>query len=90
MVSPEYSLRPVGLAVAEGKPIQAYEIVGSALDPSSQVSKRVLTVKQLLTPLSGEEIKVVRCLGLNYSDHAVSTSLHILFDTDTVGRRKPI
>jgi hypothetical protein len=61
----------VGLAAHQGKAIQAYEIVGSALDAGAQVTNNVLTVKTLLTPLSQEEIKVVRCLGLNYSDHAV-------------------
>ena len=30
-----------------------------------------LTVKHLLPPLTREEIGVVRCLGLNYADHAV-------------------
>ncbi|KAF8915149.1 hypothetical protein CPB85DRAFT_1375140 [Mucidula mucida] len=69
------SLRIVGLAAANGKSISAYEILGSALDPASQVSKKVLTVKQLLTPLSGDEIKVVRCLGLNYSDHAAEAKM---------------
>ncbi|KAG5220010.1 fumarylacetoacetate hydrolase [Salix suchowensis] len=59
-----------GLAFHEGKVIKAYEVVGSALDPSSQVSRNVLTVKHLLSPLANEEIKIVRCLGLNYADHA--------------------
>lgn len=61
----------VGLAAHQGIPIRAYEILGSALDPAAQVTKNVLTVKTLLTPLSKDEIKIVRCLGLNYSDHAV-------------------
>lgn len=62
----------VGLAAYEKKPIKAYEIIGSALDPAASVAKdRILTVSKLLAPLSNEEIKVVRCLGLNYSDHAV-------------------
>ncbi|KDQ28432.1 hypothetical protein PLEOSDRAFT_1093612 [Pleurotus ostreatus PC15] len=65
----------VGLAFHEGKVIKAYEIVGSALDPSSQVSGNVLTVKHLLSPLSNEEIKIVRCLGLNYADHAEEAKL---------------
>lgn len=63
----------VGLAYAKGHPIKAYEIAGSALDPAAQVTKNVLTVKELLAPLSRPEIGVVRCLGLNYSDHAVRT-----------------
>jgi hypothetical protein len=61
----------VGLAAAEGKTIKAYEVLGSPLNFAAQVSSTVLTVQTLLTPLANEEIKVVRCLGLNYSDHAV-------------------
>ncbi len=74
----------MGLAAHEGKIIKAYEIIGSALDPSAQVSKNILTVKQLLTPLAAEEVKVVRCLGLNYSDHAVSclVSFDLVFTWD--------
>ncbi|KAF9266219.1 fumarylacetoacetate hydrolase [Marasmius fiardii PR-910] len=65
----------VGLASHEKRPIQAYEILGSVLDPSAQVTKNVLTVKTLLAPLSNEEIKYVRCLGLNYSDHAAEAGM---------------
>ena len=36
-----------------------------------KVSKTILTVKELLAPLDRDEIKLVRCLGLNYADHAV-------------------
>lgn len=66
-------LDAVGLAAYNSDPIKAYEIVGSALDPAAQVTDSVLTVKTLLAPLANEEIKIVRCLGLNYSDHAVGT-----------------
>jgi len=45
--------------------------MGSTLDPSAQLTKQVLTVDTLLSPLSNDQIKLVRCLGLNYSDHAV-------------------
>lgn len=63
----------VGLAVHQKRPVKAFEITGSALDPSAQVTKNVLTVKTLLSPLAREEVKLVRCLGLNYTDHAVSS-----------------
>ncbi|KAG7097429.1 hypothetical protein E1B28_004773 [Marasmius oreades] len=65
----------VGLASHQKRPIEAYEILGSALDPAAQVTKNVLTVQTLLSPLSNEEIKYVRCLGLNYSDHAAEAGL---------------
>ena len=44
----------------------------SPSDPAATVTSNVLTVSQLLTPLSRDEVKIVRCLGLNYADHAVS------------------
>jgi len=61
----------VGLAAHANETIKAYEISGSALDPAARVTENVLTVKNLLAPLSREEVKIVRCLGLNYADHAV-------------------
>ncbi|KAJ7245705.1 hypothetical protein C8J57DRAFT_1358129 [Mycena rebaudengoi] len=65
----------VGIAAHQGTTIKAYEIVGSALDPAAQITKTILTVKQLLSPLSREEVKYVRCLGLNYADHAAEANL---------------
>ena len=61
----------VGLAYHARQTIKAHEISGSALDPSAVVTSNVLTVKELLAPLAREQVKLVRCLGLNYSDHAV-------------------
>ncbi|KAJ6587783.1 hypothetical protein B0H10DRAFT_2167963 [Mycena sp. CBHHK59/15] len=69
----------VGLAAHRGAMIQAHEIVGSALDPAARVSSMVLTVKQLLSPLAREQVGYVRCLGLNYADHAVRSSFPVLF-----------
>ncbi|KAG1803146.1 hypothetical protein EV424DRAFT_1434374 [Suillus variegatus] len=57
----------VGLAAWNKQTIRAYEISGSAFDPASRVTSNILTVEKLLSPLSREEMKVVRCLGLNYS-----------------------
>jgi hypothetical protein len=62
----------VGLAASHGQTIKVNEIIGSALDPAAQLSNSILTVKTLLTPLENDQVKFVRCLGLNYSDHAVS------------------
>ncbi|KAI0072983.1 fumarylacetoacetate hydrolase [Panus rudis PR-1116 ss-1] len=89
----------VGLAYHQKKPIKAYEILGSsALDPSAQVTKKVLTVKELLAPLSREQLGIVRCLGLNYADHAAETKMSkpkypILFykpPTAIIGPEAPI
>lgn len=72
ILSPDAENRfPVGLAIHNGQPVKAYEILGSVFDPAAQVSQNVLTVKQILSPLSREQVGIVRCLGLNYADHAV-------------------
>lgn len=65
----------VGIAFAKNQTIKAYEIVGSALDTNARVTNRVLTVKHLLSPLTREEVGVVRCLGLNYADHAAEANM---------------
>ncbi|KAI0650930.1 hypothetical protein C8Q79DRAFT_901010 [Trametes meyenii] len=65
----------IGLSIHQKKPVKAYEIVGSALDPHAEVTKNVLTVKELLAPLSRDEVGLVRCLGLNYADHAAEANL---------------
>ncbi|KAF7789386.1 hypothetical protein EIP86_000330 [Pleurotus ostreatoroseus] len=51
----------VGLAFAKRQPIKAYEITGSALDPAAQVTKNILTVKELLAPLSREQLGIIEC-----------------------------
>ncbi|KAH8096650.1 hypothetical protein BXZ70DRAFT_1001154 [Cristinia sonorae] len=88
----------IGIAYRQKKPIKAYEVLGTALDPAAHLTKRVLTVKELLAPLSREQLGLVRCLGLNYSDHAEETKMAkpkypILFykpATSIIGPEAPI
>ena len=88
-------MNAVGLAIHQKKPVKAYEIIGSALDPTAQVTNNILTVKELLAPLSREEVGLVRCLGLNYADHAVCSLLHpntrhsIYAFSQPIGRGQP-
>jgi hypothetical protein len=66
----------VGRAAHEKREIRAHEILGaSALDPHAQRGARVLTVQTLLAPIAREHVGIVRCLGLNYADHAVRRAL---------------
>lgn len=60
--------RDVGLDSVEGKEIKAYLINGSIFD--GEITDKVYTVKQLLSPVSMEDCNFIRCLGLNYMDHA--------------------
>jgi hypothetical protein len=60
--------RDVGLDSVAGTKIQAYLINGSIFD--GEVTEQILTVKQILSPVSMEDCNYIRCLGLNYMDHA--------------------
>lgn len=60
--------RDVGLDSVAGTLITAYEINGSIFN--GEVTQNVLTVKHLLSPISTEDCNFIRCLGLNYKDHA--------------------
>ena len=64
--------RDIGLDSLEGKKIQAYLINGSIFD--GDVTEQVYTVKHLLAPVSTEQCSYIRCLGLNYKDHAAVCS----------------
>ena len=67
--------RDVGLDSVNGHKIEAYLINGTAFD--GEVTDQVLTVRQLLSPIAKEECSYIRCLGLNYMDHAkVGTDSH--------------
>ncbi|KAL4810598.1 hypothetical protein BDV18DRAFT_155210 [Aspergillus unguis] len=65
----------VGLAVLNKKKITAKEIKGTAFD--GVVSDKVLTVEKLLAPISMEEVPIIRCMGLNYRDHALEANMPI-------------
>jgi len=65
--------RDVGLDSFEGRKIEAYLINGSMF--SGEVTKHVLTVKQLLAPIDREHCNYIRCLGLNYKDHAEEANM---------------
>lgn len=60
--------RDVGLDALQGVPIKAYRIDGSIFDGT--VTEEIMTVKQLLSPIAPTECNFIRCLGLNYKDHA--------------------
>ncbi|KAH7105613.1 fumarylacetoacetate hydrolase [Auriculariales sp. MPI-PUGE-AT-0066] len=66
----------VGVATASpGSKLAAFDIIGDVLSPSCRVTKRKLTVKRLLTPLSREQVGLARMLGLNYRKHAAEANM---------------
>ncbi|KAL0632950.1 hypothetical protein Q9L58_008179 [Maublancomyces gigas] len=54
------------------KATKANLIVGNIF-ASYRVTEKILDVRTLLAPLALSEVKTVRCLGLNYAQHAKET-----------------
>jgi len=67
----------VGLAMLSKQPLTAHEISGTSALDASQVTDNVLTVDRLLEPIAREQIGILRCLGLNYTDHAAEAKMPI-------------
>lgn len=65
--------RDVGLDSIQGTATTAYEINGTIFN--GLVTENVLTVQQLLSPVSREDCNFIRCLGLNYKDHAKEANM---------------
>ncbi|KAJ5783015.1 2-keto-4-pentenoate hydratase [Penicillium paradoxum] len=67
--------RDIGRDSINGVEIAVYVINGTAFD--GHVTNEIMHVKQLLSPVSREDCNYIRCLGLNYMDHAKEASLPI-------------
>ncbi|RHZ70690.1 hypothetical protein CDV55_100210 [Aspergillus turcosus] len=65
----------VGVAMLNGEKVTVKEIKGSVFD--GVVQNRVLNVSQILAPISMEDVPIIRCMGLNYRDHALEANMPI-------------
>lgn len=65
----------VGLSTFKGEKVSAQLVSGSAFD--GVVTSKTMTVKQLLSPIAMHEVPIIRCLGLNYRDHAKEANMPI-------------
>ncbi|KAJ6114230.1 hypothetical protein N7486_000008 [Penicillium sp. IBT 16267x] len=65
----------VGLAVLNGDRIEAKLIKGSIYD--GVVTDTAMHVARLLAPVKVEDVPTIRCMGLNYRDHAKEANMPI-------------
>ncbi|PYH80331.1 fumarylacetoacetate hydrolase [Aspergillus uvarum CBS 121591] len=63
----------VGKDSVNGVDIPVYLIEGTIFD--GRVTDQLMHVKQILAPVSSEQCNYIRCLGLNYLDHAKEANL---------------
>ncbi|KAH7089754.1 fumarylacetoacetate hydrolase [Paraphoma chrysanthemicola] len=68
----------VGAALASRSSVEVREFLGSSvLDLGAQPTTKILSISQLLPPLSKSEIGTIRCIGLNYRKHAKEMNLEL-------------
>ncbi|TVY71368.1 Fumarylacetoacetate hydrolase domain-containing protein 2-like protein [Lachnellula suecica] len=66
----------VGLAMAENKSVLVKVLAGnSPLDLNTAFTGEEKTAKKILSPLTPSEVGTIRCVGLNYTDHAAEMKL---------------
>ncbi|KAM3067767.1 hypothetical protein ACMFMG_011502 [Clarireedia jacksonii] len=65
----------VGLSTFKGEEVKVQLVTGSIFD--GVVTEKTFTVNQLLSPISLHEIPIIRCMGLNYRDHAKEANMAI-------------
>ncbi|KIX99413.1 uncharacterized protein Z520_04989 [Fonsecaea multimorphosa CBS 102226] len=58
----------VGLSVFNGEKVDVKLVTGSVFD--GIVTNKTFHISKLLSPISMEEVPIIRCIGLNYRDHA--------------------
>ncbi|KAL1412155.1 hypothetical protein Q8F55_003162 [Vanrija albida] len=67
----------VGIATYEGKPVEVNVLSGNSVLSPGERTGSTATVGKLLSPLAAEEVGTIRCIGLNYVDHAKEAKLPI-------------
>lgn len=68
----------VGQAVADGEKVRVNAFTGnSVLDTETVRTGEVQMIHKLLSPVSAKEIGTIRCIGLNYTDHAKDLKMEI-------------
>ncbi|KAL5363811.1 hypothetical protein BJX96DRAFT_167788 [Aspergillus floccosus] len=65
----------VGIAMLNGEKIAVRLVKGSIFD--GIVTNNVLHSARLLAPIGMEEVPIIRCMGLNYRDHAKEANMPI-------------
>ncbi|EIT82828.1 hypothetical protein AO1008_10926 [Aspergillus oryzae 100-8] len=65
----------VGIAILNGERVAVKLIKGSIFD--GRVTDTTMHIARLLAPIGIEEVPIIRCMGLNYRDHAKEANMPI-------------
>ncbi|KAK5083590.1 hypothetical protein LTR05_006093 [Lithohypha guttulata] len=67
----------VGVAVKEGKEVLVDVFSGSSVLSPGQSSGQNAVVDRILSPLTQNEVGTIRCIGLNYKQHAAEAKMDL-------------
>ncbi|OAQ64714.2 fumarylacetoacetate hydrolase [Pochonia chlamydosporia 170] len=67
----------VGLALRNGGAVEVDVFSGSSVLDPGHATGHVATIKRLLSPVAAHEVGTIRCIGLNYKQHAKEVGLQI-------------
>ncbi|KAL4812580.1 hypothetical protein BDW67DRAFT_178620 [Aspergillus spinulosporus] len=65
----------IGLSVVNGERVAVRQVTGCIFD--GIVTEKILHVARLLAPIDMEDVPLIRCMGLNYRDHAKEANMPI-------------
>ncbi|KAI1447601.1 hypothetical protein F5Y02DRAFT_347456 [Annulohypoxylon stygium] len=74
---PVNRLIDVGKAVYEGKAVEVQTFSGTSVLNPGTPTEQIETIDRILSPLSVEEVGTIRCIGLNYANHAKEANAQI-------------
>ncbi|KAI0890241.1 uncharacterized protein GGS22DRAFT_10680 [Annulohypoxylon maeteangense] len=67
----------VGKAVYEGKAVEVRAFSGTSVLNSGSPTDQIETIDRILSPLSADEVGTIRCIGLNYANHAKEADVEV-------------
>jgi 2-keto-4-pentenoate hydratase/2-oxohepta-3-ene-1,7-dioic acid hydratase in catechol pathway len=67
----------IGLAVREGKEVSLKTWTGTSVLAPGTVTGNTAIISKILSPLAAHEVGTIRCIGLNYKQHAAEVKLDL-------------
>lgn len=67
----------IGLAVREGKEVSLKTWTGTSVLAPGTVTSNTAVVSKILSPLAAHEVGTIRCIGLNYKQHAAEVKMDL-------------
>ncbi|KAI2623477.1 hypothetical protein GGS26DRAFT_600352 [Hypomontagnella submonticulosa] len=67
----------VGKAVRNGEAVQVRVFSGSSVLNPGSPTNAIETISRILSPLSAAEVGTIRCIGLNYANHAKEANMKV-------------